>query len=90
MIWKYKGGNLFEMEIVLPTSVVTAVDLPFMLAWVYLESSQHRTILDLLLDYHQSARSGLFHDYLHWTTGADPGCGHGYSTRREDDALGSA
>ena len=54
MIWKYKRGNLFEMEIVLPTSVVTAVDLPFMLAWVYLESSQHRTILDLLLDYHQS------------------------------------
>ena len=86
MIWKYKGGNLFEIEIVLPTSVVTAVDLPFMLAWVYLESSQHRTILDLLLDYHQSAsnsesprleKSRLFHDYLHWRTGADPGCGHG-------------
>ena len=51
-IWRTE--LIFELEIVLPTSVVTAVDLPFMLAWVYLESSQHRTILDLLLDYHQS------------------------------------
>ena len=62
------------------------------LFWVYLQSPAR--ILDHLLHSNsESARlgsSGLFHDYLHWRTGADPlwlVCGHGWPKPSEKRTM---